>query len=461
MLSPALLEGLIESTRLEEKEREEGFRSVATDTRKLEPGSLFVPLVGDRFNGHDFLLQAIEGGAAAALWQADYPLPEKLPDDFQLYFVKDTLAALQRMAGAYRQQVDPVVIGVTGSNGKTTTKDLLFAVLSLHKETYKTQGNYNNHIGLPLTILAMPATCEYLILEMGMSGFGEIALLSEIALPDVAIVTNIGDSHLEQLGSREGIAKAKMEITTGLKKGGTVIIDGDESLLNPYRKEATCTVGFSGQCDAILSAVNASEAGYSFQFADLGRFSLPLLGEHNVKNAGFVIAAARQIGVPQEAIRRGLESVSLTGMRLEKQRGKQGELIINDAYNASPTSMMAAIETVKALPGFEKRIAVLGDMYELGNEEEMLHRKVADVISEPLTHLICIGEKARWIAAEAIKSTTAGLVIHWARSKDEAAAYIRTLADARTAILFKASRGMKLEEVIDAYQTMERGNDEC
>lgn len=196
------------------------FSSVSIDTRSLQEGALYVPISGERFDGHQFIEKAIEEGAQASIWQKDIPVPASLPAEFQLYFVEDTLLALQKLAKLYRKEVNPKVIGVTGSNGKTTVKDMLASILSYAGTTYKTQGNYNNHIGLPLTILGMPADCQFLILEMGMSGFGEIHLLSTLSEPDAAIITNIGESHMEQLGSREGIAKAKAEIRDGLVAGG-------------------------------------------------------------------------------------------------------------------------------------------------------------------------------------------------------------------------------------------------
>lgn len=458
MLNSSLLQGMVDSQRLSEK-KPLCFQSVCTDTRKVAEGDLFVPLIGERFNGHEFIDDAIKGGAAAALWQKEFPLPEHLPSSFQLYFVKDTLHTLQQMARAYREQINPTVIGITGSNGKTTTKDILASILSLHGVTYKTQGNYNNHIGLPLTILGMPSTCNYLILEMGMSGFGEIEFLSRLSSPDEAIVTNIGESHMEQLGSREGIAKAKMEIQKGLRPGGFVILDGDEPLLEPYLNECSHSVGFTNSCKAVISNVKGRKHGYEFTYASSQTFELPLLGKHNIKNAGYCIALAKKLGISDEMISKGLHNVSLTGMRLERQVGKKGELIINDAYNASPTSMVAAIETLKSLHGYTNYIAVLGDMYELGSDEERLHRQVAEAIDEPITHLVAVGEKAEWIADECEKNRKAEMVIFTTTSKEEAARFLQETIDTHSVVLFKASRGKKLEEIIDLYQINRKGNE--
>ncbi|MDV2885375.1 UDP-N-acetylmuramoyl-tripeptide--D-alanyl-D-alanine ligase [Alkalihalophilus pseudofirmus] len=450
MLTSSLLESLTISTRL--NETEQSFTAVSTDTRTIVEGALFVPLKGERFNGHDYVDAAIKSGAQAALWEEGQPVPAALPDDFQLYVVKDTLFALQEMASAYRVKINPKVIGITGSNGKTTTKDILASLLSLEGETYKTQGNYNNHIGLPLTILAMPSTCKYLILEMGMSGYGEIERLSKIAKPDLAIVTNIGESHMEQLGSRAGIAKAKMEIKEGLSPAGFLFIDSDEPLLDGWKQSSIMRVGFN-HADILVENVAATVDGYQFNIEG-HHFELSLLGKHNVKNAAYCIAVARKFGLATSKIQTGLRQISLTSMRLEKLIGDKGELIVNDAYNASPTSMIAAIDALKAIPSYEKRVVVLGDMFELGTEEEALHKSVAQVITPPITHVLTLGDRAKWIYEEAShisSSSTFDEIAHFT-TKQELADHLSKLVDQKTVILFKASRGMKLEEVITAYQ---------
>ncbi|KMK77115.1 UDP-N-acetylmuramoyl-tripeptide--D-alanyl-D-alanine ligase [Alkalihalobacillus pseudalcaliphilus] len=427
------------------------FRAVSIDTRTLKAGDLYIPLVANR-NGHLFIDKAIENGAQAALWNKNEPLPSSLPPGFQLYMVEDTLKALQKMAENYRAMVNPIVIAITGSNGKTTTKDLVEAVLSLEAVTYKTQGNFNNHIGLPLTILAMPLDCQYLILEMGMSGFGEIELLSTIAKPNQAIVTNIGESHMEQLGSREGIAKAKMEIISGLVLDGHVYMDADEALLKPYWNEQSKLIGFDSKLATAIKDLKMTEDGYTFTFEGHNYF-LPILGKHNVKNAAYAIALASELGFDSEQIQSGLASVQITGMRLEKTRGPFGELVINDAYNASPTSVKAAIETIKEMPSFEKKILVIGDLYELGKDEETLHRQLASSITHPITAIVWVGELMKWMYDEWQKSYyDENIQAFYFQKKEEAAHTIYSLTDESSVVLFKASRGMKLEELISAYQ---------
>ncbi|MGO4887877.1 UDP-N-acetylmuramoyl-tripeptide--D-alanyl-D-alanine ligase [Anaerobacillus sp. MEB173] len=424
---------------------------VFIDSRLNVNEGLFVPIIGERFDGHSFLETAIQNGAVAALWQKSKQLPTTIDETFPVFFVDDTLQALQQLATFYRQEINPIVIGVTGSNGKTTTKDILESVLAKKYKTHKTKGNFNNHIGLPLTILSMPVDCELLILEMGMSGYGEISLLSKLAQPDFAVVTNIGESHIEQLGSREGIAKAKMEITDGLKPSGYVVIDGDEPLLIPYVNERAIRCGHLASNDVVIQAITSIDEGVTFQLNnEKDQFVIPLLGNHNVKNAVYAITIARKLHLDDSLIKSGLIDLQLTGMRLERLQGLNGALLINDAYNASPTSMKAAIETVKQLQGYERKVLVLGDMYELGVNEEQLHRDVADVILAPITNVITIGQKGKWIA-EALETQGKArqFSIDSFHSKDEALPVLKTLLDEKTVVLFKASRGLKLETVIE------------
>ncbi|WP_209125465.1 UDP-N-acetylmuramoyl-tripeptide--D-alanyl-D-alanine ligase [Alkalihalobacillus sp. BA299] len=424
------------------------FSGVFTDSRKPMEKGLFIPIVGDRFDGHDFIHTAIEKGATASLWQKDRTVPDDLPEEFQLYFVTETIQALQQLAKKYLKSVDPIVVGVTGSNGKTTTKDLLDAVLSTMFKTHKTQGNFNNHIGLPLTILEMEKDCELLILEMGMSGFGEIELLSKIAEPNIAVVTNIGESHIEQLGSREGIAQAKMEIIKGLQKGGNVIVDGDEPLLQPFFSDNVNTCGFAKTCKNQIMNISTSEYGFTFSFkGEEAIFEVPLLGRHNIKNAAYAIIVGKELGVTENSIQSGLKQVNLTGMRLERLRGLNGSTIINDAYNASPTSMKAAIEAVKELPGFSKRILILGDMYELGSGEKELHRSVATVIENPITHLFTVGEKGQWILEAFNEKKGHTLIVQRFLNKQDVIDSALKLLDEKTVVLVKASRGLQLETI--------------
>lgn len=423
---------------------------VFTDSRNSCKRGIFVPIIGDRFDGHDYLNDAINNGAVASFWEKDRKIPDFVPTDFPLFFVEDTIRALQGLSKNYLKRVNPKVIGITGSNGKTTTKDIVESVMAVAYRTFKTQGNYNNHIGLPLTILSMPEDTELLILEMGMNNLGEISVLSELAEPDIAIITNIGESHIENLGSRKGIAKAKLEITDGLKEDGTFIFDGDEPLLinNKLNQKKRISCGFSVDCNYSILSFAQIKDHIEFQLESYGSFAFPLLGAHNVKNATYAVAAGRQLGLSLKEIQTGLLNIKLTGMRLEKQSGINGSLILNDAYNASPTSMKAAISTVQLLEGFEKKVLVLGDMFELGKDEEAMHRSIVNAINEQSSILITVGKRAKWIAEE-VKHKDINLKVYSFEEKEDAESLLKDLADESTVILFKASRGMAFETLVN------------
>ncbi len=420
---------------------------VFIDSRKEVQDGLFVPIVGDRFDGHSFLIGAIKNGAIATLWEEGKELPAGIEEDFPVFYVADTLKALEKLSSLYLNQVAPKVIGVTGSNGKTSTKDLIESVLATQFKTHKTAGNYNNHIGLPLTILAMPNDCEVAILEMGMNNFGEISFLSNLAKPDIAIITNIGESHIEQLGSREGISKAKLEIVDGLKKDGILIVDGDEPLLKATADVRTIKCGYDEHNDYRITNVEQKADQTKFVVNALEQFSIRLLGKHNIKNSTYAIAVAKYLGMNEHTIQVGLDDCILTGMRMEKQKGYNESTIINDAYNSSPTSMKAAIETIKQLDGYQKRVLILGDMYELGNDEKELHQSVASVITAPLTHLFTVGEKGKWIAEALLENNHDKIEVNSYQDKAELVKHIKPLLDHGCIVLIKASRGMKLETI--------------
>jgi UDP-N-acetylmuramoyl-tripeptide--D-alanyl-D-alanine ligase len=425
---------------------------VSKDTRQKSENALYLPIAGERFDGHDFLLDAIKQGCIATIWQEGKELPAGLPDDFPVLYTSDTIAFLQKISKFYLKKINPVVVAVTGSNGKTTTKDMIESVSSTTFKTFKTQGNYNNHIGLPLTILAMDEATEVLILEMGMSNFSEISLLSKLAEPDAAVITNIGESHLEQLGSREGIAKAKLEIADGLKQGGLLIIDGDEPLLSHVKGENVLQVGFGDSCTLKLSNLQTDTQGVSFTLEEgTTVYRIPMLGRHNIKNAAYAIAIGHYLNIEENKILEGLENLKVTSMRLELKKGKKGTLLINDAYNASPTSMIAALATLAELNDFSAKAAVLGDMYELGSNEEEMHRKVAAHVDPSINHVITVGEKGAWIADELKKLKRKNLEVTPCLTKEEAQEPIGKLLSKDTAILFKASRGMALETLISTF----------
>lgn len=407
---------------------------VITDSRSVQAGDLFIPLVGENFDGHDFLEDVSHQAVAVLSHKKEFHGSDVIQ-------VEDTLHALQTLANQYRLKVDPIVIGITGSNGKTSTKDILDAVLAKRYKTHATKGNYNNHIGLPLTILTMPQETEVLILEMGMSDFGEIKVLSQIAQPNHAIITNIGESHIENLGSREGIAQAKLEVLSGLR-GGLLVVDGDEALLtqSPYTGRV-CSCGFLAGNDVKVEAVSVSLEGTYFEVNN-EMFKTNLIGNHHAKNASYAITLAKHLNVAVSQIKRGLEHVRLTGMRFERVKARTGAEFINDAYNASPTSMRAAINIIKELDGYDRKVLVLGDMLELGNDLTTYYDFVKEAIDEKIDILYTYGETS-------IRLQTSQETSNHFKRKDQLIEALNLNTKEGDLVLFKASRGMKLEEVID------------
>jgi len=454
------------------RENEE-IRGVSTDTRTLKPGELFVPIEGERHDGHDFVADAARAGAAAALWRRGRPVPEEgagLP----LLLVDDPLEALQKLAERYRASLGAKVVAVTGSNGKTTTKDLIASVLAQRLRVHKTAGNLNNHIGLPLTILRADPDTEALVVEMGMSGRGEISRLTRLARPDVAVITNIGEAHLMQLGSRRNIARAKLEIAEGLGPGGVLVVPENEPLIReelaaspPPAGVRVFTFGEGADSDVRVHGIRADVDGTAFRLAfgpaldpdpagpaEEGEpFRVPLPGRHNAVNAAAAAAVGRLFGLDAEAIRRGLAEASATGMRIERTAAWNGAVLLNDAYNASPTSVRAAISLVGELSGFRRKWLLLGDMLELGPEEAALHAAIGrEAASRGGDRLYTYGKLAAHIAEEAARlMPEEGRVRHFGDKAALAAAVMEEL-DPADLVLVKASRGMKMEEVVHLLQ---------
>ncbi|GGG10258.1 UDP-N-acetylmuramoyl-tripeptide--D-alanyl-D-alanine ligase [Paenibacillus abyssi] len=449
---------------------ERSFAGVSTDTRKVGDGQLFIPLSGERFDGHDYVQQARERGAAAAMWQENRPIPEPL-SDWTLVLVDDPLAALQRLAAAYRSELPVRVVGITGSNGKTTTKDMVAAVLATVFRVHKTAGNLNNHIGLPLTILEMNEQTEAAVLEMGMSGFGEIELLTSIAKPDAAIITNIGDAHLLQLGSREGIARAKLEIASGLEPGGLLVYNGDEPLLKEALTRSPLPDGIAAQSfgaqagnDWVAHDMIIEAAGSSFILSRTANgdaaadssyaYKIPVPGSHNVLNAAAAIAVGINLGIEPERIKEGLAELKISGMRIETVRAYNGATVLNDAYNANPTAVRAAIDLVERLNGFKRKWLVLGDMLELGPEEQALHREIGAYITpDKADGVLTYGSLGRHIAEGAWAAFQASpqSVIHF-EDKAELSAWLINELKPEDLVLVKGSRGMRMEEIVQALE---------
>ncbi|RRJ66663.1 UDP-N-acetylmuramoyl-tripeptide--D-alanyl-D-alanine ligase [Paenibacillus oralis] len=433
-------------------------RGAVTDSRQIAMDCLFIPLSGERFDGHDFAAGCLGAGAAATLWERSKGTP---PGPAVL--VDDCLEALQTLAKSYLVQTGAKVVGITGSNGKTTTKDLVYALLSTTYKVHKTKGNFNNHIGLPLTILAMPEEAEIAVLEMGMSGRREIELLSKLAEPETAVITNIGEAHLLQLGSREEIARAKLEILAGMKPGGLFVYNGDEPLIPQVLAEAdtrkperlqTATFGLGQGNDEYPTGMMFMEDRILFTSNETGGepLELPLLGEHNVVNALAALTVARRYGVSEAAIRDGLSHAELTGMRIERIIGASGVTILNDAYNASPTAMKAAIGVLEKMKGFRQKVAVLGDMLELGASEEEYHREIGAALTPgQVDQLFTYGTLGLKIAEGASEHLEPAR-IHAYTDKTELIRNLISQLHPKDVVLVKASRGMKLEEIVDAVR---------
>ncbi|WP_040285608.1 UDP-N-acetylmuramoyl-tripeptide--D-alanyl-D-alanine ligase [Sporosarcina koreensis] len=431
----------------------------AIDSRAVKPGNLFIPFRGEHANGHTYVRGAFGKGAAASLWLTDEPNP---PEDVPLIFVDDAELALQQLARAYRAELTCKVIGVTGSNGKTSTKDLLASVLGAKFSVQKTEGNFNNELGLPLTILSLEEETDIAVLEMGMSGFGEISFLSKLAEPDIAIITNIGEAHLQDLGSREGIADAKFEIIDGLAEDGAFYYDGDEPLLEElvghHPELNACSFGYGASCDLRASDIRVTPDGSGFTAAGMleGNFVIPVYGEHQVKNSLAALLAADRLGMTAEESREALLHAELTPMRMQPVHAKSGALFINDAYNAAPTSLRAALSFIGSTSLRKDKWAVLGDMLELGENERQFHESVADQLGTlSLKGIALYGPRMRWLYEKLLENGTDAQLV-W--SEDDYEPIIRTLAesaDEDTVILLKGSRGMALEHVLEGVLEME------
>lgn len=425
-------------------------RGISTDSRKIGDGDLFIPLIGENFDGHDYIAGAFEKGAAAALSQ-------KPVQDFPgrtVILVENTLKALQALAAWYRSRFDIPFIGITGSVGKTSTKEMVACALGTQYNVLKNEGNLNNEIGVPLTVFRLEEDHEAAVVEMGMSGFGEISALTAIVRPRVGIITNIGISHIEKLGSRQNILKAKLELLEGLQPGGLLVLNGDDSLLSGVRdllKVRTISYGLNEGVD--YQAVNIRSRGINGIDFDIRIESkdytihVPAPGIHNVYNALAAVAAGLELSVPMQDIIDGIAQFRTGRMRMDIISAN-GLTVINDAYNASPQSVKAALDVLDELE-CSRRVAVLGDMLELGEWSEQAHTQTGtDAASCRLDYILTVGANAANIAKGAV---TAGFPPSRALSfstNGEALEFLNRVLEPGDAVLVKGSRGMKMEEIV-------------
>ena len=427
-------------------------KHVFTDSRNPDPGALFIPLVGERFDGHAFLNEALEGGAAGCFTQRERE--SYLPGKFYIK-VGSTQKALRDLARHYKQKFRIPFVAVTGSVGKTTTKDMVAAVLGERFKVLKTEGNFNNEVGLPLTLLRLNSNHEICVVEMGMNHFGEIEYLSSIVEPDVAVITNLGDSHIENLGSRENILKAKCEIFSHMDpKKGYVILNGDDPLLEPLRASLpfqSVLVGTAEGLDyratgvesdgekSVRCHVRTPRSGFDVE--------IPALGNHMLYPTLTAAAVAEHFGMTGGEIARGVLRFAPTKMRMNILKRGDEITILNDAYNANPQSMRAAVE-VLSKSGGDYKIAVLGDMFELGPFAPTLHAGVGAYLGKAgIDCLVAVGELARHIY-DAAKDAMVPQV-YWCETKEEAKPILAELVKPNSTILVKASRGMAFEELVD------------
>ncbi|MBE6638391.1 MAG: UDP-N-acetylmuramoyl-tripeptide--D-alanyl-D-alanine ligase [Ruminococcaceae bacterium] len=430
------------------------FESVTTDSRDVRPGMLFVALKGENFDGNQFVESALLSGAA-------YVLAEKAPAgrEDRVVIVPDSLLALGAFAAAYRQNLPMKVVGVTGSVGKTTTKEFIYAVLNEKFRTHKTDGNHNNHIGLPMSLLEADASYEAGVYEMGMNHKREIAYLTRIVRPDVAVITNIGTMHIGNLGSREAICEAKLEILEGLPEDGSVILNGDEPLLQGVRN-AYYVAENNRDADMNITHIREGENGSAFDLTIRGErvesIVIPTKGRHNVFNAALAYAVGSCFGMGEFEIRRGLMNFRQTGMR-QKIYTHGKVTVMEDCYNAGPESVKAALgvlcDIAKRLGG--RAVAVLGEMRELGDFASQLHQEAGrDAAGKGVDRLFIMGSYAQEMKSGAMQ---AGMpesdIVVLPNDYTKAAQIIAHDTKANDTLLFKASRALRFETLLEAVKT--------
>lgn len=450
----------------------ERVRKVCTDSRKAEEGDLFFALIGENNDAHDYLRQVFERGCRAAVISDANKLAKEglaaADARSAVILVSDTTKALQDLAAYYLESL-PLKhrIAVTGSVGKTSTRDMMYYIASTKYKTGRNLKNFNNGIGLPLSILEFDEDTQAAVLEMGMDNFGQIEKLARIVHPDIALITNIGISHIENLGSREGILRAKMEVTTCFDENSTLVVNSDCDMLsreNVSGKHTLVTVGSAPENEYIVSNVrDLGDRGIEYSLTHDGKkydIKLAVPGAHNALNASLAIAAAERMGIEIPEAIEGLADAKLTEKRLNIKENN-GIKVIDDTYNACPASVMSAIDTLMHTRG-QRKIAIIGDMYELGAEAESAHEAVGRYAQEkPLDLLIAVGKLAKGYAKGAREKLPEDRVLYF-EEKSELLAKIGDLLAAGDVVLVKASRGMMMEEIVneilrDKYTTIGDG----
>lgn len=425
---------------------------IVTDSRKILPGNLFVPLKGEKTDGHNYIPHVLAAGALASL--SEMKLAGN-PGNYIL--VESALETMQKIAAFYRNHLGLKVVGITGSVGKTSTKEMIASVLKERYKVHKTAGNFNNHIGLPLTIFGLKKEHEVGVLEMGISDFGEMHTLASMANPDICVITNIGLCHLENLKTRDGILKAKTECFYHMRENGIVILNGLDDKLNTIKEvngAAPVFYGRVGDCAYAADVTDLGLLGIRINLhlnGEVREVTIPIPGEHNIYNALAAACVGHALGMKLEEICRGIERVETIGGRSNLIHVK-GLTIIDDCYNANPVSMEDSIDVLSKAGG--RKIAVLGDMGELGKEEKELHAQVGAYLSKKnIDHLFCTGELSREIAREARKNPMC-TVAHFASKEELIPALLQEVKEGDT-ILVKASHFMEYPEIVFALKNGE------
>ena len=425
---------------------------VDTDTRKLRPGALFFGLSGPNFKGHEFAAAALRGGASAALIEKDAPTPEGLPEGALLLRHEDPHRALADLASWHRSRLKAKVIGVTGSSGKTTTKDITASLLSQIGRVVKSPASFNNLIGVPLTLFEADESTEFCVVEIGASIPGRIAALCRIAQPDGGIVTNVGTAHLLQLGSEETIAAEKSALLASIAPEGFCVINADcrfNRIMRDASRGRVSTFSVEGRGELNATSVNLGQEGTTFVL-DQQRIHSPLLGIHNVQNLLAALAACRGLGIGLERVLPGVGDLS--GARGRMQRFElEGRVVFDDSYNANPDSARAAVRVLASLEGFRRRVLVLGDMLELGEFAAELHHQVGmEAARAGLELVVTVGDLAKAAAAGALEGGLPPERVVHLDSPGEAIAQVPDLLEAGDVALVKASRALALERVVAA-----------
>jgi UDP-N-acetylmuramoyl-tripeptide--D-alanyl-D-alanine ligase len=424
-----------------------------TDTRSLKNDEIFWPLSGEKFDGHDFIPQAIKKGVLMVV--AEEKWLKNNSEKANIWIpVKNSRESLLKLAKAYSGRFRIPKIGITGSNGKTTTKDMLYRIISCRGNCMATQGNYNNEIGVPLTLFRLKKTHTHAVIEMGTSSPGEIGLLSDTVLPDVAIITNIGESHLEDLKSKENIWKEKSSITKGMRKGGTLFVNADDSFLCKMRTTRNHRVSTFGVNRGQIKPSDLSwdeNACASFKIGRT-RFELRVPGMHNLYNALAAIAVGVYYHIPKGEMSQALKSYTGSHLRMEI-KNVAGFKIMADCYNANPASTKSALQTVGNMNVEGRRIAVLGDMLELGISAGTLHADVGAIVSEMgFDYLFTVGKLSEMTALSAIEQGMSSERVNHFASKEKMMKKLEKFVQKGDLVLVKASRGSKLEDVIEMFE---------